>query len=253
MDTVGEGGMPGQVLVATPAELLGKIVRLVLEGDGFAVTRALSGASVLAVTRAGTIDVVILDTALPESDGVALCQRLRAVRFPGVIVTLRRAGDPTTTVAYLEAGADDVIAIPFEPAELLARIRRLAARAAEAVARPAGGVVRVGDAELRLADLTYASAHVAPTLLAPTEARLLARLMRAAGTVVSRAALLRAGWGDAAVLPSNSVEVYIHRIRRKLECHPHGSRVVHTVRGGYVFRVAADPDLLLVDGERAAR
>jgi DNA-binding response OmpR family regulator len=115
-------------------------------------------------------------------------------------------------------------------------------RANQADQQPLGSVLRVDDAELSLGELTYRSAVTPPVILTPTEMRLLEVLMRNSWIVIGRETLIERVWGYDFVGDTNRVDVYIRRVRRKIEPDPQQPRYLHTVRGiGYVFRVESEP------------
>lgn len=198
-----------------------------LAGDGHAALDAM-------VTRRP--DVVVLDVMMPGLDGLETCRRLRITgdRVPVLMLTARRnIGD---RVAGLDAGADDYLVKPFALEELLARVRALLRRA-----DPADPAERD---PLTFADLQLDPANRAVTRngrmvdLTRTEFELLAVLLRSATRVVTRSVLFTEVWGYDFGNRSNSLDVYIGYLRRKLEAEGE-PRLVHTVRGvGYVLREA---------------
>lgn len=198
-----------------------------LAGDGHAALDAM-------VTRRP--DVVVLDVMMPGLDGLETCRRLRITgdRVPVLMLTARRnVGD---RVAGLDAGADDYLVKPFALEELLARVRALLRRADPA--DPAD------HDPLTFADLQLDPANRAVTRkgrmvdLTRTEFELLAVLLRSATRVVTRSVLFTEVWGYDFGNRSNSLDVYIGYLRRKLEAEGE-PRLVHTVRGvGYVLREA---------------
>lgn len=173
--------------------------------------------------------VLILDVALPDGNGVALCRRLRARGLTLPILLLTAHGEVRQRVEGLDAGADDFLAKPFAMAELRARIRALGRRGTQApVLRP---VVAGVELDLRARQAWRGDAEVP---LTGREWEVLGFLLQTAGELVPRDTLLAAVWGDTSEGARNSLEVIVGRIRRKL-----GSEAVRTVRGrGYVVDVA---------------
>jgi DNA-binding response OmpR family regulator len=208
-----------------------------LEPQGVALVHAGGGQAGLAALGSGGFDAVLLDVMMPGMDGLAVLRNMRDAghRLPVLMLTAR--GDEADRVVGLELGADDYVAKPFSPRELLARLRAVLRRAApEAVAEKlssAGITVDTGARE--------AWVDGKPVELTGLEIDLLIALLRRAGRVVPRNALLDlAGRGDVAV-GERAVDVHISRLRKKLGDDP--PTRIRTVRGvGYVLaRAAEDP------------
>jgi DNA-binding response OmpR family regulator len=176
-------------------------------------------------------DLIVLDLGLPGADGSVLLQRLRAAGMDMPVLILTARGSVDDRVAGLNAGADDYLSKPFAFAELMARVHALLRRGRER--QPV--VLRVDDLHL---DVVRRQAQRGPHRIELTarEFSVLEFLMRHAGEVVTRTALAEHVWGDHYDSLSNLIEVFINRLRRKIE--PQGaSRLLHTVRGaGYVIR-----------------
>jgi DNA-binding response OmpR family regulator len=131
---------------------------------------------------------------------------------------------------------------PFEPLEVIARINSAVRRHEKNDQLVFGTVVRVDDAELLIGELTYNSSVVSGVLMTPTEMQILECLMRNSRIVLSRETLIERVWGYDFAGETNRVDVYIHRLRHKIEADPAQPRYLHTVRGlGYVFRVDPEP------------
>lgn len=202
-----------------------------LEQNGVAVTCAPDGKKGLSALDGGVFDAVLLDVMMPGMDGLEVCKRIRArSRIPILMLTAR--GDETDRVVGLELGADDYIAKPFSPRELLARLRAVLRRTSpETTAErlSAGGIeidvpsrlARVGDKAIELTGIEF---------------DILVALVRRAGRVVPRDALLsEAGRGDVAV-GERTVDVHISHLRQKLGDDPKSPKLIKTVRGvGYVL------------------
>ncbi len=194
---------------------------------------AADGVRALEQATAVLYDAVVLDLGLPGLDGLEVCRRLRAVgnQVPVLMLTARAA--VAERVSGLDAGADDYLVKPFALDELLARLRAFERRA------PTSGQTR---GELRFTDLALdrdamtcrRGAHEIP--LSRTEYQLLELLMANQGKVLSRDVIFDTVWGYDFGPESNSLDVYVGYLRRKLEVDG-GSRIIHTVRGvGYVMR-----------------
>ncbi|MFO7271800.1 response regulator transcription factor [Sphaerobacter thermophilus] len=192
-------------------------------------------AALRAVFSAET-DLVLLDLALPEMDGIALCQTLRERGYTGPIIFVTQGGTTQDKVRAFARGADDFVQRPFDPGELVARIGAVVRRAQHQARQQASTELRVGDATLSMSDLTFQVGDREPVRLTPTEMQILAHLMQSSGTPVSRKRLIERTWGVDFLHESNRVDVYIRRLREKIEPEPSSPIYVRTVRGvGYVF------------------
>ena len=222
-------GRPRVLVVEDDTDIAG-VLRRSLDKEGYDVRVAGDGES--AIDEAGVFepDAVVLDLGLPLLDGVDVCRRLRDDGdVPILILTARDALE--SRVEGLDSGADDYLVKPFERDELLARLRALLRR------RPPRGSAYLVVGDLRLnpdtREVTRADRVVE---LTAREFELLEHLMRNARIVVSRQALLDEVWGYHPFAETNTVDVFISNLRRKLEADGE-ERVLHTVRGaGYVVR-----------------
>jgi two-component system OmpR family response regulator len=207
------------------------LIRRGLEAEGLSADVAGSGEEALWMTKAHDYDAVVLDVMLPDFDGFEACRRLRAagVWAPVLMLTARDAVEDR--VAGLDSGADDYLVKPFAFAELLARLRALSRRGDGE--RPA--VLSVGD--LRLDPATHeVTRDSMPIELSPKEFALLETFMRRPGEVLSRLHMLEHAWDFAYDNRSNVVDVYVRRLRRKID-EPFGCNTLETVRGvGYRLR-----------------
>ena len=219
---------------------LGTLVAEYLGKHEIAVTVAADGERGLAALRRGRFDVVLLDVMLPGADGFEVCRRIRAepalVAIPVIMLTAR--GDDVDKIVGLELGADDYLAKPFNPRELLARIRAVLRRgrsASSPTSRFRAGSLEI-DFEMR--EVTVGSKR---RLLTAYEFDLLATLARAAGRVLSREQLLDVLKGAEYETFDRSIDVHISKLRSKLEANPREPRYIKTVRGvGYVLLREAD-------------
>jgi two-component system response regulator MprA len=217
------------LVVEDDVEIAGALRRsLALEGYDV----ELAGDGVEALSEADTFepDAVVLDLGLPKLDGVEVCRRLREQGdVPILVLTARDAVE--SRVEGLDSGADDYLVKPFERPELLARVRALLRR------RPPRGTASLVVGDLRL-NVDRHEARRAGRLLDLTgrEFELLEHLMRNERLVVSRESLLEDVWGYAPFSETNTVDVFVSNLRRKLEAGGE-ARMLHTVRGaGYVLR-----------------
>jgi DNA-binding response OmpR family regulator len=213
-------------LAALVAEYLGR--------HGIEVTVAGDGERGLAALRRQRVDVVLLDVMLPGIDGLEVCRRLRATpdlaALPVIMLTAR--GDDVDKIVGLELGADDYLAKPFNPRELLARVRTVLRRARPEAASPR---FRTGALEIDF-DAREVLVGGVRQVLTHYEFELLAVLARSAGRVLSRERLLDRLKGEAYESFDRSIDVHISKLRAKLERDPRAPRYIKTVRGaGYVL------------------
>ncbi len=203
---------------------------------GFHVIHAESGTRGLALHGREPVDVVILDLTLPDSDGLDICRQIRD-RSDSPILMLTARGDPMDRVVGLEMGADDYLPKPFEPRELLARLRAIVRRSRPG-ARP--DVLRYGRLEI---DRGAREVRLdgTPRPLTSYQFALLLALAEHAGRVMSRDALMDAVKGEQFEAFDRSIDVHVSRIRAAIEDDPKKPRRLITVRGsGYVFAKAQD-------------
>ncbi len=214
------------------------MLRSYLSGAGFVVGVAANVKDGLAAIEAQPPDVIVLDLMLPDGDGLDLCRRLRAASTVAAvpIVMLTAKGDPVDRVIGLELGADDYLAKPFEPRELLARLRAVLRRNRDGGA--ARDVLRFGRLEIdRGARMVTLDGALRP--LTSHQFDLLVALAERAGRVLSREQLMEFAFGaNAGFDPAldRSIDVHIARIRAAIEDDPKKPQRIITVRGaGYVF------------------
>jgi two-component system response regulator MprA len=218
--------------VEDDADIAG-VLRRSLDKEGYEVRVAGDGEAALAESGIFEPDAVVLDLGLPKLDGVEVCRRMREdADVPILMLTARDAVD--ARVEGLDSGADDYLVKPFDRAELLARVRALLRR------RPPRGSAFLVTADLRLNPDTHEVFRGERALeLTAREFELLEHLMRNERIVVSRQALLDEVWGYHPFAETNTVDVFISNLRRKLEAGGE-PRMLHTVRGaGYVLRAEA--------------
>jgi DNA-binding response OmpR family regulator len=233
--------MPSRLVVVDDDPVTLKVLRFLLEDEGYEVVTLARGSHVFDQVVGRETQLVLLDAGLPDLDGVALCQELRARGYHGPLIFLTGRGDLQAKLEGFRAGADDYVVKPYEPLELVARIQSVLRRFEQARLRSQGTLVRVADAELSVGELTYRSATVGPVLLTPTEMRILECLMREPHIVISRETLIARVWGAGLAGEHNRLDVYMRRLRHKIERDPARPAELCTVRGiGYGFRVALD-------------
>ncbi len=220
-----------RVLIVEDELRMASLIRRGLVNEGLAADVAGTGEDALWMAQAHDYDAVVLDVMLPGLDGFETCRRLRGagVWVPVLMLTARDAVEDRG--AGLDSGADDYLLKPFAFAELLARLRALTRRGEQE--RPT--VLRVGDLRLDPATREVARGS-APIELSAKEFALLETFMRRPGAVLSRLHLLEHAWDFAYENRSNVVDVYVRRLRRKID-EPFGCQSLETVRGaGYRLR-----------------
>src|SRR5215831_4489384 len=228
-------GVQKKVLIVEDETDLVKLLKYNLEKEGFKVNYATDGTVALAEARRDPPDLVILDLMLPGLDGLEVCRQLRRnekfVRTPVLILSAR--SEEADRVVGLELGADDYVTKPFSTREVIARVRALQRRN-EPAAPPRLRIHR-GDIVI---DPTAHSVYVAgrSVELSALEFRLLHYLASHPGMVFSRDQLLDSVWGNDRTVTPRSVDVYIRRIREKVEPKPQEPAYVQTIHGvGYRF------------------
>jgi DNA-binding response OmpR family regulator len=234
-----DGGMRQRIVIVDDDQLSTKVMRYVLDEEGYETVAVSRGSQAFVEIVGRETDLVILDVSLPDLDGFTLCKELRARRYHGPVIFLTGRTGISDKLEGFRIGADDYIVKPYDPLELVARVRGVIRRFQLSTQNSLATVIRVEDAELALGNLTYSSNDVEPALLSPTEMQILEVLMRNARLVISRDTLVERVWGYYGERDTNRLDVYIRRIRRKIERDPSKPRYLHTVRGsGYVFQVA---------------
>lgn len=218
------------ILVVDDDAGLRKALKRVLGAHGFAVEVAEDGEEALARLRAATYDAVVVDVMMPGSDGIEVCERLRAAgdQLPVLMLTARYA--VRDRVAGLEAGADDYLVKPFANEELIARLRALLRRAGS-------GKGTVAFADLELDVLTRDARRGSREIqLSRMEFEVLEFLLRHPRQVLARSTIYERVWGYDASLSSNSLDMLISHLRGKLEAGGE-PRLIQTVRGvGFMLR-----------------
>ena len=212
-----------------------KMISFLLREEGYDVVSADNGVTALELIDREPPDLVILDVMMPHLDGFEVCRRMRQkVDVP--IIFLSAKGETVDKVTGLQLGADDYLAKPFEPAELLARVKAVLRRAEAFVGKGIKSQLTVGDLTLDPVTNQAIFADGRKVDLTPIEFKLLYCLMRNAGRILSHDLLLSAVWGYDYEGYSNQIAVYIRRLRMKIEKKPEHPKLLMTVRGlGYKF------------------
>jgi two-component system, OmpR family, response regulator MprA len=221
-----------RVLVVEDDGEIAEVLRRSLRLEGYDVKVAGDGVNALQESSLFEPDAVVLDLGLPRLDGIEVCRRLRSEKDVPILMLTARDG-VEARVEGLDSGADDYLVKPFERQELLARLRALLRR------RPPRGSAFLTVGDLRLNPDTREVARGKREFeLTGREFELLEYLMRNERLVVSREALLDDVWGYAPFAETNTVDVFVSNLRRKLEAGGE-PRMLHTVRGaGYTLRAA---------------
>ena len=223
-------GASGRILVVEDDEAIADVVRRALRQEGHEVRSAADGVEALSQSEEFVPDLVILDLGLPRLDGVEVSKRLRAESDVPILILTARS-EVEDRVEGLDSGADDYLVKPFELSELLARTRALMRR------RPPRGTASLAVGDLRLNPDTREVARGDRDIeLTNREFELLEYLMRNQKLVVSRERLLEEVWGYDPMSMTNTIDVFISNLRRKLE-EGGEDRILHTKRGaGYVVK-----------------
>jgi two-component system response regulator RegX3 len=228
----------GQILIVeddrVQAEFLAEVLRL----EGYAVVIARTAAEALARANGSPPpDLVLVDVVLPDLSGTEVVRRVRAAsKVPIILVTSKR--QVTDRVIGLDAGADDFVPKPFEPAELLARVRAQLRRNQNATSDARARVFHIGPISLD-AGTHRVLINGRVVELSPREFSILRLLAEAVGNVVARRELFSRVWGADFFGDEGALDVYIRRLRAKLESDPSHPQYIQTVRGTG-FRLADD-------------
>ncbi|MDR6854689.1 response regulator transcription factor [Variovorax guangxiensis] len=234
-----------QLLMIEDDARLAQMVGEYLTQSGFGFHHALDGASGLEMLQQRSPDLVILDLMLPDTDGLEICRRIRALPNHALakvsVLMLTAKGDPMDRIIGLEIGADDYLPKPFEPRELLARIRAVLRRRSEGGSEAApAAVMRFGTLEI---DRNARSVTVGGELadLTSYQFDLLVAMAERAGRVLTRDQIMEAVRGRELEAFDRSIDVHMGRIRAAIEVDAKNPKRILTVRGvGYVFAKQQD-------------
>jgi two-component system phosphate regulon response regulator PhoB len=228
-----------RVLIIEDDRDIVELVRYNLVNEGFQVSAAFDGGTGLSTLKKTPPDLLLLDLMLPKLSGLDICREVRRDdslnRLPILMLTAR--GDEADRVVGLEMGADDYVTKPFSPRELLARVKALLRRAEPPADAPR--TIEVG--KLSIDPASYRVSHSGkPVPLSTLEFRLLYYLASRPNRVFTRDQLLDAVWGTDRFVTPRSVDVYVRRLREKIESDPESPIHLKTVRGaGYLFETRA--------------
>lgn len=216
------------ILIAEDDGDIRDLLRLYLEGEGYRVLEAENGAQALTLAREQTPDMAILDVMMPEMNGFELTRALRRYSDIPILILSARSQD-NDKILGLNLGADDYIAKPFNPVEIVARVKAQLRRAA----RTGSDVLTVGELSLDTASfqLTKGGRQI---LLTPMEYKILALLMRSPGRIFTKVQLYEGAVGPYFEGDDNTMMVHISKLREKIEDDPKAPKHIITVRGlGY--------------------
>ena len=224
-----------RILIIEDDKDIVELVRYNLDKDGYQVASCADGATGLVQVKKSPPDLLILDLMLPKLSGLEVCKEIRRQeklsRLPILMLTAR--GEEADRVVGLELGADDYVTKPFSPRELAARIKALLRR----VQPPGDDAKLLEIGPLRIDPIAYRVQRDGKTLpLSTLEFRLLYFLASRPNRVCSRDQLLDSVWGSDRFVTPRSVDVYVRRLREKIESFPERPGYLKTVRGaGYIF------------------
>lgn len=212
-----------------------KLLKFLLSDEGYDVTAMNSPIDALEATKDDTFDLLILDVMMPDMDGLELCRRVRQ-SAPTPIIFISARGEVKDKVSALRLGGDDYISKPFDPSEVLARTWATLRRTRQLA--NSESVLRTPDLVLDAVDNKVTLTRTGKTIsLTPIEARLLRYLLANPGRSLTRDTLVVKVWGYDFDGESNQLDVYIKRLRSKLEAHPADPQLLLTIRGvGYKYQ-----------------
>ena len=235
--------MTKHLLIVEDDELVQSLLAAYMQNEGFKVSLATSGKEMLACIDSEAIDLVLLDLGLPDEDGLVLARQVRArSSLPIIVVTSRK--DQKDRLAALEIGADDYLTKPFDPEELVLRVRNLLGRtggATEDALRLKTEVFKFQGWTLDTGGHNLTGPGDKKVSLTRAEFNLLAALAHAPNRVLSRDYLLDAISQDADAPTDRLIDVLISRVRKKIEPNPKKPEIITTVVGcGYKFSARMD-------------
>ncbi len=226
------------VLVVDDHKEIRDLLAKYLAKNGLRVSTANGGAEMRQQLRTATIDLVVLDIMMPGEDGLSLCRSLRQTSMVPIVL-LTAVSDETDRIIGLELGADDYVTKPFNPRELLARVRALLRRAnatAPATSDPEHKRYRFGNWTLDVSQRSLIDASCNEVALGTAEFRLLLALVSRPGVVLTRNQLLDITAGRSAQVFDRSIDNLVSRLRRRIEKDPQQPTLIKTVWGdGYAF------------------
>jgi len=227
----------GTILVIEDDERILKALQRLFSSEGYEIRSAGNGKQGLEMFASPGLDAVVLDLMLPEMSGRDVCRSMKQTSPDTPVVILSAISDVADKVLLLELGADDYVTKPFSPRELLARVKALLRRAEPPADSPR--IIEIG--KLAIDPASYRVSHTGKAVpLSTLEFRLLYYLASRPNRVFTRDQLLDAVWGTDRFVTPRSVDVYVRRLREKIESDPENPVHLKTVRGaGYLFETRA--------------
>ncbi len=224
------------ILVVDDDVLTCRMIEFLLDHQNYKVITANDPHVALSQIRSQSPDLVLLDVQLPKIDGFTLMRHIKKENQNLPVIMLTARAEMQDRLAGFEVGADDYVVKPFEPAELLARIKAVLSRYRRRAVASTDATINVNGVKLDLTSLSVTLPDGRHIALTPTETRILHRLMASPDRVVSRDDLAAFAVGYLADVSNNQIDVYIGRIRRKLGDDPNDPKYLLTVRSrGYKF------------------
>lgn len=231
------GGTRGHVLVIEDDPFLAKMITTLLAVKGYDTTVLDDPRVAGQFIEDHPVDLILLDVLLPHIDGYTLCGTLRSANPDIPIIFISACGALKDKLEGFNKGADDYITKPFDPNVLASRIEAVLRRYRRTACDVPSVLINVGETSLDLGRLQFRARSRRAISLTYTETRILECLMRNANVIISRERLIDCTSGHDRAGTSNRIDVYIRRLRRKIEENPDKPDFIHTVRGdGYIFR-----------------
>jgi DNA-binding response OmpR family regulator len=227
------------ILVVDDDPLGSRMLHFLLTEQGYSVELAENARGALAFIQKQLPDLILLDVNMPHLSGFEFCRSLREAGYDVPVIFVTAKGELEDRLHGLRLGADDYICKPFQPAELSARVEAVLRRYQKTNGRHqanAHGPLQAGDVQIDVVALRVTLPDRRSVLLTPTEMKVLLQLAQRAGEPVQRGDVMASVWGDSYGGESNIVDVYIRRLRRKLERDPSRPVLIQAARGvGYKF------------------
>lgn len=224
-----------RILLVEDDELVGTMVRLNLESEGYEVVWARDGTSGLAIGLAEPFDLFLLDVSMPGKSGLDLLKSLREAEIGTPVMMLTARSDVSSKVSALNLGADDYLPKPFDVTEMIARVRALLRRAQAEREHPSNRMIVVGECRVDM-DSRQVETPRGNVVLGDKEVAILALLVCANGAVLSRADIIEEVWGLDRYPHERTVDNYMVRLRKILEKDPSTPKHFLTIRGsGFRF------------------
>lgn len=220
--------MPSTILIAEDDKDIRELLKLYLESEGYRVLEAENGRLALELAQKEQPDMAILDVMMPEMNGLEVTRALRKSSEIPILILSAKSTD-NDKILGLNLGADDYIAKPFNPMEIVARVKAQLRR----TVRASGEILKVRELSLNTTSFVLTK-NDKQIFLTPTEYKILAQLMKSPGQIFTRVQLYEAVAGDFFSNDDNTMMVHISKLREKIEDDPKSPKYITTVRGlGY--------------------